>query len=116
MNSGLCKNNFLLKVAQSMYYQTNYIRRNLSLYSSANNHLLAELCSLAIVGKILKQDRWLLYGKKELYKYINSQILSDGTGAEQSPSYLAHSMEFYLLTFIELDCFFSLIFLLLEFK
>lgn len=103
INSEAVTEYFLNRVAQTMYLQTRHIEKNLSLYSSANNHLISELCALVVVGNILGIDNWINKGKNLLYKYIESQILSDGTGAEQSPSYLAHTMEFYALSLLELD-------------
>ena len=103
INSEAVTESFLNRVAQTMYLQTKYIEKNLSFYSSANNHLISELCALVVVGNILGIDNWINKGQKLLCKYIESQILSDGSGAEQAPSYLAHTMEFYALSLLELD-------------
>ena len=95
--------NFLNRVEQTMYLQTKYIEKHLSLYSSANNHLISELCALVVVGNILGIDSWINKGQELLCKYVESQILSDGTSAEQAPCYLAHTMEFYALSLLVLD-------------
>jgi len=100
-DSDIVTEKFLKRVAQVMYVQTRYIDKHLSFHSSANNHLMSELCALVIVGRYLGINRWWKKGEKLLNDYLGSQILSDGTGAEQAPSYLAHTMEFYILSFLE---------------
>jgi len=102
-DSKIITKDFLGRVARSMYTQTRYIEKHLSLYSSANNHLISELCALVVVGRFLGVDHWVKIGKKLLDEYLEIQILSDGTGAEQAPSYLAHTMEFYALSLLEFD-------------
>ena len=101
-DSDAISSEFLQRVAQAMYRQTHFIARNLSLYSSANNHLISELCTLVVIGQALGQDDWIQTGRDYLSEYLNSQILEDGTGAEQAPNYLAHTMEFYALALLNL--------------
>jgi hypothetical protein len=84
-------------IQTSLYLQTRQIARNLSLYSSANNHLIAELCALVTTGHLLGRKRWVAQGHRLLEEQIGNQIHEDGVGAEQSPSYLAHTAELYLL-------------------
>lgn len=91
-----------LRIATSMYQQSAQIRRNLSLYSSANNHLIAELTTLVLVGTQLKNTEWVKTGRRLLIEHLPAQILPDGVGAEQSPSYQLHSMEFYVLAGLSL--------------
>lgn len=88
------------KICSSLYLQTKQITRNLSLYSSANNHLISELAAMVVIGTSLNQKKWVDDAVKILEKQINNQVLPDGVGAEQSPSYLLHVMEFYSLAAI----------------
>lgn len=85
------------KICKSLFRQASHILKNLSLYSSANNHLIAELTAVAFVGIYLKQDRWKKKAFTLLEEEIGHQLLPDGAGTEQSPYYLAHVMEYYLL-------------------
>lgn len=78
-----------------------WIRRFPSRFSSANNHRIAELAGL-IVGSTmapgikdadaLREDSW-----RELLIEIDRQIHPDGVGAEQSPGYVAFSIELFLV-------------------
>jgi hypothetical protein len=85
------------KIAKNMYFQAAHIARNLSCYSSANNHLISELAGLTLVGKFLGRIDWVEKAASLLEDEVDRQILMDGGGAEQSPSYLSHTMEHYLL-------------------
>ena len=67
-----------------------------SKFSSANNHLVAELTGEYLLG--------LAYGaeppaaRAALLAEIERQILSDGSGAEQTPTYAAFTVELALLS------------------
>jgi len=68
-----------------------------SLYSSANNHRVAEGLGLFLAGGLLpdldKEHGWLGEGRRILETEALRQILADGAGAEQSPTYQAFTME-----------------------
>ncbi len=68
-----------------------------SLYSSANNHRVAEGAGLFFAGLLLKNiDKAVQYtqqGQRIIEEEINLQIHCDGVGAEQSPAYQAFTME-----------------------
>ena len=91
---------FEAPVAASMMAQADEIARHLSLYSSANNHLIAELCGLAQAGAALGRAPWLNLAAKGLAAQVTRQIHEDGVGAEQSPHYLAHTLDFYALALL----------------
>jgi len=77
-----------------------WLQRYPSLYSSANNHRIAELGALAVLGAITDlpgASAWFAEGVEGLRAEIGRQVLADGVGAEQSPSYQAFTMEWYLL-------------------
>jgi len=91
------------KIRQSLFNQTAHISRNLSLYSSANNHLIGELASMVMVGTHLGVEKWVKNALKILNEQINNQILDDGIGAEQSISYQLYTMEYYLIAMLYLS-------------
>lgn len=66
-----------------------------SLYSSANNHRVAELVGLVAIGAATGGDttQWMDALEAELLK----QIFPDGSPAEQSPNYGAFTVEMALL-------------------
>jgi hypothetical protein len=92
----------IAKIRQSLFTHTDYISRNLSLYSSANNHLIGELASVAMVSMHLGLKSKVKKALNILKEQINQQILEDGVGAEQSISYQLYTMEYYLLTMLYL--------------
>ena len=65
-----------------------------SLHSSANNHRIAELAGEYLIGLALGQGGSTAAG--ELTKEAQKQILPDGAGAEQSPTYGAFTAELVL--------------------
>jgi hypothetical protein len=78
-----------------------WIARYPSLYSSANNHRVAELAGLVVATTMapgisnaqrLREQSWLA-----LLAEIEQQILPDGTGAEQAPNYTAFMVEIALV-------------------
>ena len=72
-----------------------------SLHSSANNHRIAEGLGLFLAGVLLpdlaEARAWLKEGRRIVETEATRQILSDGVGAEQSPTYQAFSMEMMAL-------------------
>lgn len=86
---------------QFFFAHVDWIRRFPSLYSSANNHRIAELAGL-VVGTTMapeipgaaamRENSW-----RALLVEIERQIHPDGVGAEQSPGYTAFSIELFLL-------------------
>lgn len=78
-----------------------WLRRYPSRFSSANNHLVAELLGEFAIALVLPAEP----GASELVKTARArleaealkQILPDGTGAEQSPTYGAFTAEMLLI-------------------
>jgi uncharacterized heparinase superfamily protein len=72
-----------------------------SLYSSANNHRIAEGLGLFLAGVLMadvaEAPTWRKTGRRILEAEGERQIYSDGVGAEQSPTYQAFSMELLAL-------------------
>jgi Heparinase II/III-like protein/Heparinase II/III N-terminus len=78
-----------------------WLERFLSLFSSANNHLIAEAAGLFLLG-ILQPDLpragiWLHTGRRILERETLLQIHPDGVGAEQSLTYTAFTLEWLLI-------------------
>ena len=78
-----------------------WLARYPSRFSSANNHLIAEAAALFVLGTVwrdLPQARdYASYGRRTLLEEVNRQILEDGVGAEQTPTYTAFVLEWFLL-------------------
>jgi hypothetical protein len=72
-----------------------WLRRFPSLYSSANNHRIAELAGLYLIG--LAEGAEPADIRTELIAETLKQILPDGAGAEQTPTYAAFTAEMALL-------------------
>ncbi len=81
--------------------QARHVRRRLSRYSSANNHLIAEAAGLAIVGALFPDlsgaDEWRQTGLSILSRELELQVHCDGVNREQAMRYHAGVLEWYLL-------------------
>ena len=78
-----------------------WLGRYPSRYSSANNHLIAELSGLLLISLAMpdlpRAGSIRAMAEKELAHEATKQFTADGVGAEQSPTYGAFSAEFLLL-------------------
>ena len=78
-----------------------WLDRYPSLYSSANNHRVAELCGLfaaTIAAPDMKQAAaWRFQSQRALEHEIAQLFHPDGVGSEQSPTYAAYSLEWFVL-------------------
>jgi hypothetical protein len=72
-----------------------WLRRFPSLHSSANNHRIAELAGLYLIG--LSREDEPGDTRTELIAESLKQLLPDGAGAEQTPTYAAFTAELALL-------------------
>ena len=81
-----------------------WIHRYPSSHSSANNHLILEALGLFLVGLLVpdlpRSGEWESYGRTVLEREVTRQILEDGVGAEQSPTYTSFTLEAYLLAML----------------
>ncbi|MBD5225991.1 MAG: hypothetical protein HDS68_08560 [Bacteroidales bacterium] len=75
-----------------------YVERHRSRYSSANNHLLIELTSLAIGGVCLRNENWVETALTELESEYPRQFSTDGVNLESSLHYHAFAAEAYMYT------------------
>lgn len=80
-----------------------WLTRFPSLYSSANNHLVAEAMGLVLAARMLPHHShaaaWLASGKTHLEDRTLALFHEDGIGREQSPAYSAFTLEMLLLGF-----------------
>lgn len=77
-----------------------WLARYPSRHSSANNHLIAECAALFLLGTLWPElgiAHRVESARAELIGEIERQIHEDGVGAEQSPTYTAFTLEWYLL-------------------
>jgi uncharacterized heparinase superfamily protein len=83
-----------------------WLKRYPSLHSSENNHRIAELVGSLICVAFapgIDPEKNLRRGLDQLMIQLESQILRDGIGAEQSPTYAAFSIELVLIAFVSLN-------------
>ncbi len=93
------KKDFKVKVCKSILASIKYVMENLSLYSSANNHLIVESAISSIVGYCFKdvyKQNWFNKGNKILQKEIIKQFYSDGVNKEQALHYQAFVIDMML--------------------
>jgi hypothetical protein len=87
----------------SIYLHLSRITRKLSLYSSANNHLVGELVGLFMGSSCFnfwpECDGWRDRAQKLLEREIRLQVGEDGVNREQAMSYHLFTMELFLLAF-----------------
>ena len=92
------------KVLGSIYWQTWFIEKNLSRYSSANNHLVGEALGLFWVGTLFsflpRANKWKRKGWHILCREIERQVFPDGVSQEQSTRYLFFLFDLYRLAIL----------------
>lgn len=88
-------------IVKSVYTHAFHIYNNPSLFSSANNHLIGEISGVFSASMLLRDhpeiNEWLEVSKQRLIEQAACQVYSDGVGAEQAPSYQAHTVGYYIL-------------------
>ncbi len=89
---------------QSIYQQAYFIRNYLSLYSSANNHLIGELTGLWVACKVFglgeHGKQWAEFARTMLEKQAKLQVHSDGVNKEQAIYYHLWVMEYFLFCWL----------------
>ena len=87
----------------SIYHHLTRISRRLSLYSSANNHLIGELVGLFVGSSCFdfwpECSHWRKLAQELLEREIRLQVGEDGVGREQAMSYHLFTMELFLLAY-----------------
>ncbi|MFC3230915.1 alginate lyase family protein [Marinibaculum pumilum] len=87
------------RLAESLAAHGYWLHRFPSRFSSANNHVIAEVAGLFLLGSLFGGLRdaaaWEREGRRGLEREAGLQILDDGAGAEQSPAYAALNLEMF---------------------
>jgi hypothetical protein len=95
--------NFRQRWLQSIYLHLARITRKLSLYSSANNHLIGELVGLFVGSSCFdfwpECSGWRSRAQNLLEREIRLQVGEDGVDREQATSYHLFTMELFLLAY-----------------
>jgi hypothetical protein len=93
----------LQKIIGAISLQARLVKKNLSRFSSANNHRIGEVAGLAVTGLgfpgLSGSQRWADKGLGFLQEEILSQIYEDGVGKEQSTGYLCFILDLSLAAF-----------------
>ena len=84
-------------LAELLYRHAAFVERNLSRFSSANNHLIVELSGLAVAGRVLGVARWHARALGELTREASRQTLADGVNVEMATHYHMFVLEALLL-------------------
>ncbi|ODS34680.1 MAG: hypothetical protein SCARUB_00116 [Candidatus Scalindua rubra] len=88
------------KIIKMIYLQISHIQKNLSYGSSASNHLIGQGAALALVGILCPEltisAELQEQGTKVLLQESGRQIFKDGVHMEQSTSYHAFVLDYYL--------------------
>ena len=95
---------FRTRWLQSVFQHAEFVRRNVSLYSSANNHLLGEAAGLFIAGITWPHwqlaREWLTEGRAILEREALLQNAPDGVNREQASAYQRFVLELLLLSLL----------------
>lgn len=98
-NSGFLTEDARKMLLESVFTQAEFVKDNLSLYSSANNHLIGEASALVITGLTFPEFTasrcWVETGKDMLFCEIQRQVYKDGVGKEQAFHYQGFVMSLF---------------------
>lgn len=83
-------------LAELLHQHAAFVARNLSRFSSANNHLIVELSGLVVAGRALGVDAWRAR-VHELADEAERQTYADGVNVEMATHYHAFVLEALLL-------------------
>ncbi|OJD72944.1 alginate lyase family protein [Bacillus sp. NH11B] len=88
--------NFVEDLLIGVINSIDYVMKNLSKHSSANNHLILEAAISSIIGFILEpiyKQSWFQQGYNILEKEVPKQVYSDGVNKEQAVHYHAFVLD-----------------------
>ncbi len=89
-----------VQLGESIFQQAYFIRHFLSLYSSANNHLIGELTGLWVTCQVFdlgkKGKEWSSFSQNSLERESVLQVHSDGVNKEQAFYYHLWVLEYLL--------------------
>jgi hypothetical protein len=84
-------------LAELLFQHAAFVARNLSRFSSANNHLIVELSGLAVAGRVLDIPRWRDGALGALVREAERQTFPDGVNVEMATHYHMFVLEALLL-------------------
>ena len=92
------------RLGRVIYQHAWFIRHNLSLFSSANNHLIGELSGIWVASQVFdlgsNGEKWGQLAKSELETQARAQIHSDGVNKEQAIYYHLWVLEYFLFVWL----------------
>lgn len=91
------------QLLQGILVMADYITAHLSRFSSANNHLIIELYSVAMAGILFDYKQWRNLALKKLTEELIRQNYKDGVNKEMSLHYQTFVMEAYGLLMITME-------------
>jgi hypothetical protein len=87
----------------AIYQHCKYSYLHPSLYSSANNHLIAEYAGLFVASQLWKfkeSDKWSKYAKAGLEREIRKQHSKNGINREEAAEYIQFITDFFLVAYL----------------
>jgi hypothetical protein len=84
-------------LADLLFEHAGFVARNLSRFSSANNHLIVELTGVAVAGRVLDVPRWRDRALRALDREAVRQTFRDGVNVEMATHYHMFVLEALLL-------------------
>ena len=89
---------------QLLQQHANYIQRNLEFsYIATSNHYLSDVVGLTWLGlmlpELLDAEKWYEFGRAEMLREMDKQVLADGADFEASTGYHRFVTELFLYTF-----------------
>lgn len=86
-------------LVRALYQHGYFIERNLSRFSSANNHLVGELVGLLCMATVFDfgpcSARWVSLSRIELEREIQLQVWPDGVAREQAIQYQLELLDYF---------------------
>ena len=95
-----CEEILLNNIEHGIFVMVDYILKHRARFSSANNHLIVEMYSVALVGIISGCSHWKNEALKILTEELPRQNYSDGVNKEMSIHYQSFVMEAYGLLWL----------------
>lgn len=95
-----CEEELLKNLEHGILVMVEYVLKHRARFSSANNHLIVEMYSVALVGIIADCEYWKNEALKILTEELPRQNYSDGVNKEMSLHYQSFVMEAYGLLWL----------------
>lgn len=93
-----------VRFGRAVFQQAHFVRHFLSRHSSANNHLVGELCGLWVACQTFDLGRrgqeWSQFAHQELEREAHLQVHADGVDREQASYYHLWVLEYLLFCWL----------------